>query len=83
MGGAGRVAETALGWESAPRVLTLALLVSGFEILGKSNGNMEMNPRKKKAGQERSWGGRKGRRGTRQRHSASWEERGPSTAGAP
>lgn len=54
MVGAGGVAETALAWESAPRVLTPALLVSGFEIRGKSNGNMEMNPRKKKAGQERS-----------------------------
>lgn len=64
-GGASGVAETALGWESAPRVLTPAVLVSGFGVMGKFNGDMGMDPRKKKAGQERSWGGRNGRRGTR------------------
>lgn len=76
---AGGVAEKAQGWESAPWVLTPALLLSGFLARAKSISKMRRDSRKKKDRQKlcQDWNcrRRKERRCSRQRNSVSWEER--------
>lgn len=56
-GVAGRVAERALGWESAFWVWCPALLLSGFVVMAKPISKMGMDRRKKKDRQKACWEG--------------------------
>lgn len=65
--GSGMAERTPGAGSQHPGSGVLLGLISGFGVMAKSNDNMGMNHRKKKnrkkGGQERSWGGRKGKKG--------------------